>query len=157
MLNQCTFQGRLVADPELRYTGNSVPICSFSIAVEQSRKNSNNETVTDFIPIVAWRSTAEFISKYFNKGKMILVSGSMRQRRYEKNGEKRTILECVVDTVNFCDSKRDDGGTSSSSYGGGSGYSTYATPAPGGGESLASSSTTGDFAAIEDEDAQLPF
>lgn len=155
MLNQCTFQGRLVADPELRYTGSNVPVCSFSIAIEQNRKNSNNETVTDFIPVVAWRSTAEFISKYFKKGKMILVSGSMRQRKYEKNGEKRTILECVVDTVNFCDSKREDSGTGSSSYGGEGSYSPYVSP--GGGDSLASSSTSSDIAASGDEDAQLPF
>ncbi|HOA34316.1 MAG TPA: single-stranded DNA-binding protein [Clostridiales bacterium] len=106
MLNNVTLMGRLVADPELRTTPNGISVTSFVIAVDRSYARTNEERKTDFIDLVAWRSTAEFITKYFKKGSMIAVKGSLQTRLYEdKNGNKRKAVEVVVDNAYFCGSK----------------------------------------------------
>ena len=106
MLNNVTLMGRLVADPELRTTHNGISVTSFAIAVDRGYAKSNEERQTDFIDLVAWRQTAEFITKYFKKGSMIAVEGSIQTRTYEdKNGNKRKAVEVVVNNVHFCGSK----------------------------------------------------
>ena len=169
MLNHIVLMGRLTRDPELRRTGSGIAVASFSIAVDRdfgSRENGERET--DFIDIVAWRQTAEFVSKYFTKGRMAVVSGRLQIRNWnDKDGNKRRSAEVVADNVYFGDSKRDgeSGGYSNSNYSGG-GYSAgnsygsdsynapinpanyNAAPAP--------AAPASDFAMLED-DGQLPF
>ncbi len=109
MLNVAILMGRLTADPELRTTGSGISVASFSVAVDRSYR-SGEERQTDFINVVAWRQTAEFVSRYFKKGSMIAVRGRIQQRNYEdKNGNKRTAFEVVADEVNFCGSKSETG------------------------------------------------
>lgn len=104
MLNKVILMGRLVSDPELRQTPNGVSVCAFRIAVD--RNYSGKEKQADFIDIVAWRQSAEFVSKYFAKGKMIIVEGSIQTRKYEdKNGNKRTAVEVVAENVQFGEPK----------------------------------------------------
>lgn len=106
MLNHITLAGRLVADPELRRTQSGIAVASFNLAVDQDYKAQNGERGVDFIPIVAWRSTAEFAEKYFEKGQMAIVSGRLSTRRYEdKNGNKRTAYEVVASNIYFAGSK----------------------------------------------------
>lgn len=106
MLNHITLAGRLTADPELRRTQSGIAVASFNLAVDQDYKNQNGERGVDFIPIVAWRNTAEFAEKYFEKGQMAIVSGRLTSRRYEdKNGNKRTAYEVVSDHIYFAGSK----------------------------------------------------
>lgn len=103
MLNKVCLQGRLTADPELRHTANNVPVCSFRIAVERGYARQGEERQADFISVVAWRNTAEFVCRYFTKGKLILVDGSIQTRRYEdKQGGVHTAVEVLSDGVNFC-------------------------------------------------------
>jgi single-strand DNA-binding protein len=98
--------GRLTADPELRTTNNGTSVTSFTVAVDRSFVRSGEERQTDFINIVAWRQSAEFVSRYFHKGSMIAVQGSIQTRNYEdKNGNRRTAVEIVADRVSFCGSK----------------------------------------------------
>ena len=107
MFNLVVLTGRLTADPELKTTPNGVSVTSFSIAVSR-RYRAGEETQADFINIVAWRQTAEFITKYFKKGTMIGIEGSIQTRRYEdKNGNTRTAFEVVANNVQFVESKRD--------------------------------------------------
>lgn len=109
MLNQINIAGRLCADPELRRTGNNIPVASFRIACEQDYKPEGGERETDFISCVAWRSTAEFVSRYFSKGKMAIVSGRLQIRPYtDKEGNKRTAAEVVADRIYFGESRRDE-------------------------------------------------
>lgn len=113
MLNIVILMGRLTADPELKTTNSGNTVTSFAVAVERSfAKDGNRET--DFINVVAWRSTAEFICKYFRKGQMIAINGSLQQRNYEdRDGNKRTAYEVVAQQVSFCVGKQDkpsDGG-----------------------------------------------
>lgn len=111
MLNVAVIMGRLVADPELRHTPNDISVCSFRVAVDRSYSNKSGERQADFIDVVAWRSTAEFVCRYFTKGQMIAVNGSIQTRSYEdKQGNKRTAVEIVADNVSFCGSKRESGG-----------------------------------------------
>ena len=107
MLNKAILMGRLTRDPELKYTASgNVPVVSFSIAVDRNYIG-NGERVTDFIDIVAWRGTAEFVSKWFSKGQMIVVVGSIQTRRWQdKNGNNRTSVEVVADEVQFGESKK---------------------------------------------------
>ena len=106
MLNSVTLMGRLVADPELKTTQNGTSVVSFRLAVERNYAPQGQEWQADFIPCVAWRQTAEFIGKYFTKGRMIAVEGSLQSRNYEdKNGQKRTAIEVIVDQAYFADSK----------------------------------------------------
>ena len=106
MLNCAVIMGRLTADPELRTTTNGISVTSFSVAVDRSYQKAGAERQTDFINVVAWRQTAEFVSRYFHKGSMIAVQGSIQTRNYEdRNGNKRTAVEIVADNVSFCGSK----------------------------------------------------
>jgi single-strand DNA-binding protein len=140
--------GRLVADPELRTTTSGISVTSFRIAVDRSFVRQGEERQADFIDIVAWRQTADFVCRYFRKGSMIAVQGSIQTRAYEdKQGNKRTAVEVVADNVSFCGSKSDNGGNA-----------TNNTPAP-------SNTTPGnfgggfsnDFESIDDDDAPLPW
>lgn len=164
MLNHIVLMGRLTRDPELRYTGSNVPVASFSIAVDRDfGRGENGEKQTDFINVSAWRQTGEFVSKYFTKGSMIVVSGRLQIRDYtDRDGNRRTAAEVVADNVYFGESKRGSEGASSynSSYGNSnSGYTGNPAPAPsyGGGYSAPAAAPASDFAMLEDDDAQLPF
>lgn len=113
MLNCAIIMGRLTADPELRTTGNGTSVTSFSVAVDRSFVRAGEERQTDFINVVAWRQTAEFVTRYFHKGSMIAVQGSIQTRNYEdKNGNKRTAVEIVANNVSFCGSKAESGTSS---------------------------------------------
>ena len=153
MLNHITIMGRLTRDPELRRTGSGVAVTSFTLAVDRDfGKNEQGERETDFIDCVAWRQTGEFVSKYFTKGRMAVVSGRLQIRGWtDKDGNKRRSAEVVADNVYFGDSKRD--GDSGSSFGG----NAYGAPASGFGGYSAPSAPASDFAMLDDEDAQLPF
>ena len=153
MLNHITLMGRLTRDPELRRTGSGVAVASFSIAVDRDfGGRDGGEKKTDFIDCVAWRQTGEFISKYFTKGRMIVVDGRLEMRDWtDKEGNKRRSAEVIVANAYFGDSKRDgDGGAS---YSG----SSFSAPVGGFGGYSAPSSSASDFAMLEDDDAQLPF
>ena len=109
MLNKIVIMGRLTRDPELRRTGSGTAVTSFSLAVDRDFKSQSGEKETDFIDIVAWRSTAEFVSKYFTKGRMAVVEGRLQIRDWtDKAGNKRTTAEVVADNVYFADSKRSE-------------------------------------------------
>ena len=102
MLNCAVIMGRLVADPELRTTPNGISVTSFCVAVDRSFVKAGEERKADFINVVAWRQTADFVTRYFHKGSMIAVQGSIQTRSYEdKNGNKRTAVEIVADNVSF--------------------------------------------------------
>lgn len=113
MLNSVCIMGRLTRDPELRYTQSGAAVCSFSLAVERDYKNSNNEKETDFFDVTAWRNTAEYIAKYFKKGRMCIVMGRLQADTYEKNGEQRKVVKIIADSCYFGDSKPKDGADSS--------------------------------------------
>ena len=156
MLNHITLMGRLTRDPELRRTGSGIAVASFTLAVDRDfSPKDGGERETDFIDCVAWRQTGEFVSKYFTKGRMAVVSGRLQIRGWtDKDGNKRRSAEVVADNVYFGDSKRDSEPGSSSSYGGG--YN--AAPAGGAyGNYAAPSAPASDFAMLDDDDAQLPF
>lgn len=105
MLNHIVIMGRLTRDPELRYTGTGVPVASFTVAVERDFSNGGKKE-TDFINCVAWRQTGEFVSKHFEKGSMISVSGRLQTREWEdRDGNKRTSAEIVADQAYFCGGK----------------------------------------------------
>ena len=158
MLNHITIMGRLTRDPELRRTGSGVAVASFTLAVDRDfGKNESGERETDFIDCVAWRQTGEFVSKYFAKGRMAVVSGRLQIRSWtDKEGNKRRTAEVVADNVYFGDSKRDDQGGSSYS---GNSYGNYgsAPAAPAYGGYSAPIAPASDFAMLSDDDAQLPF
>lgn len=108
MLNHITIMGRLTRDPELRRTGSGIPVASFTVAVDRDFGGSDGEKKTDFIDCVAWRQTGEFVSKYFSKGRMIVVSGSLQLRDWtDKEGNKRRSAEVVADHCYFGDSKKE--------------------------------------------------
>ena len=163
MLNHITIMGRLTRDPELRRTGSGVAVASFSVAVDRDfGKNENGEKETDFIDCVAWRQTGEFVSKYFTKGSMIVVSGRLQIRGWtDKDGNKRRTAEVVADNVYFVESRRgNEGGSYNNSGFGGNSYggNTYSAPAaPSYGSYSAPAAPASDFAMLDDDDAQLPF
>lgn len=109
MLNSIQLMGRLTADPELHQTQSGIAAVSFRLAIDRDYLDKETNTrPTDFIPCIAWRGTAEFIQKYFQKGQMVVVTGSLQSRNYEdKQGQKRTAYEVVVDTAHFCGSKQE--------------------------------------------------
>ena len=145
MLNRITIMGRLVKDPELRRTQSGVAVTSFRMAVDRDFKSQDGSKQADFFDVVAWRNTAEFVSKYFAKGRMAVVEGRLQSRDWtDKDGNKRVAIEIVADNIYFGDSKRD------SASGG-----DYSAPAYGGAESY-SAPAAGGFAEIE-EDGELPF
>lgn len=147
MLNKIFIMGRLTRDPELRRTQNGTPVVSFALAVDRDYKNADGTKETDFIEVVAWRTTAEFVSKYFAKGRMAVVEGRLQIRDWQdKDGNKRRSAEVIADNVYFGDSKKDGG-----DYGG--------TPAGGckaAGKAADVEPDAGDFAEVEDEE-DLPF
>ena len=166
MLNHIVIMGRLVRDPELRRTGSGVAVASFRVAVDRDFvPKDGGERKADFIDCVAWKQTGEFVSKYFTKGRMIVVDGRLEMRDWtDKDGNKRTSAEIVVANAYFGDSKRDgDSGNSSyggNAYGGNNSYggNAYSAPAPSyGGYTAPASAPASDFAMLEDDDAQLPF
>lgn len=113
MLNRIIVMGRMTRDPELRRTGSGTAVTSFSLAVDRDFKPQSGEKETDFIDVVAWRNTAEFVSKYFSKGRMAVVEGRLQLRDWtDKEGNKRRTAEIVADSVYFGDSKRDGGDNS---------------------------------------------
>lgn len=140
MLNHIVIMGRLVRDPELRRTGNGTAVTSFTVAVDRDfGKSENGEKETDFIECVAWRQTGEFVSKYFTKGRMAVVSGRLQIRSWtDKDGNKRRTAEVLVDNVYFGDSKNSSTADNSNP--------TYSDPAP-----------ASDFAMLDGDDTQLPF
>ena len=140
MLNHITIMGRLTRDPELRRTGSGIAVASFTVAVDRDfADKQSGEKETDFIDCVAWRQTGEFVSKYFTKGRMSVVSGRLQIRSWtDKDGNKRRTAEIVADNVYFGDSKNDSGTQNS-------GYTGFVK------------ADNSDFAPVEDDDAQLPF
>ena len=133
MLNHITIMGRLTNDPELRRTGSGVAVTSFTLAVDRDFKEKNGEKETDFIDVVAWRQTGEFVSKHFSKGRMAVVSGRLQIRSWtDKDGNKRRTAEVIADNVYFGDSKKE-------------------------GETPAVNAPASDFVMLTDDDAQLPF
>ena len=145
MLNKVFLQGRLVADPELRHTQQGTPVASYRLAVDRDYKSKDsNAQNADFVNVVSWRNTAEFVSRYFTKGRMMLVEGRLQMRDYtDRDGNRRVAAEVVTDNVYFCDSRKDESGASS---GGGYGPpSSSGVPSDGG------------FAELSDNDGELPF
>ncbi len=158
MLNHIVIMGRLTRDPELRRTGSGIAVASFTVAVDRDfGGRDGGEKETDFIDCVAWRQTGEFVSKYFTKGSMIVVSGRLQIRSWtDKDGNKRRTAEVVADNCYFGESKRNS--ESNSSYGGNTyGGNSYSAPAPSYGGYSAPAAPASDFAMLEDDDAQLPF
>ena len=168
MLNHIVIMGRLTRDPELRRTSSGIAVASFTLAVDRdfgSREGGERET--DFIDCVAWRQTGEFVSKYFAKGRMAVVSGRLQIRNWtDKEGNKRRTAEVVADNVYFGDSKRDDQGSNASyggntyggnSYGNSYGGNSYGNSGSNYGGYSAPAAPASDFAMLEDDDAQLPF
>ena len=151
MLNHIVLMGRLTRDPELRYTGSNVPVASFRIAVDRDfGRGENGERQTDFIDVVAWRQTGEFVSKYFTKGSMAVVSGRLQMRDWtDRDGNKRTSAEVVADNVYFGDSRRRDEADAGRS----------AQSAPGRSDSFSrpQSAPAQTFTDFTDDDGELPF
>ena len=117
MLNVVALMGRLVADPELRHTPQGVSVTTFTIAVDRSFVRQGEQRQADFIDIVCWRSSAEFVCKYFQKGSLIAVNGSIQTRTYQdKNGNNRKAVEIVAENVHFAGSKSSSGTAGSGSY-----------------------------------------
>ena len=164
MLNHITIMGRLTRDPELRRTGRGTAVAGFTLAVDRDYSGKdNNEKETDFIDCVAWRHTGEFVSKYFTKGRMAVVSGRLQIRSYtDEEGIKRRVAEVVAENVYFGDSKKEDsGGNAQGGYNNqgaynptGGGYSAPQYSAP---EYPAYPDPASDYAMLDDDDAQLPF
>lgn len=140
MLNHIVIMGRLTKEPELRRTGSGVAVTSFTLAVDRDfGKTENGEKEVDFIDCVAWRQTGEFVSKYFSKGRMAVVSGRLQIRTWtDKDGNKRRTAEILADSVYFGDSK--NSGTADNTP------STYSAP-----------ETASDFEMLDDDDPKLPF
>lgn len=138
MLNRVNIMGRLTRDPELRRTGNGTAVTSFSIAVERDITPKGQEKEPDYFDCVAWRNTAEFIAKYFDKGRMIAIDGKLQTRSWtDKDSNKRKAVEILVDSAYFGDSKPQGVGSQGGSYGHTESYA--------------------DFAVLEPEDAEMPF
>ena len=147
MLNHITLMGRMTRDPEMRYTPQNTPVVSFSLAVERDYQPGGAEKQTDFIDCVAWRKTAEFVSKYFQKGSMAVVSGRLQIRDWtDREGGKRRSAEVVVDNMYFGESKRREGGDM---RGEPRHASSYDAPSPSMGASA--------FSELGDDDGELPF
>ena len=152
MLNHIVIMGRLTRDPELRYTQSQTPVASFTLAVDRDfGGRDGGEKQTDFIDCVAWRSTAEFVSKYFQKGSMAVVSGRLQIRDWtDREGGKRRSAEVVVDNIYFGESRRRDS-SEGSSYDSRSSYSSYEAPRS------ASPAPSSPFSDLDDGDGELPF
>ena len=148
-MNVICLMGRLTADPELRHTSNQIAVTSFTVAVDRRFVSQGQERQTDFINCVAWRQTAEFITRYFHKGNRIAVNGSLQARPFtDKEGNKRTSYEVVVDNAHFCESKNGGG---NAVPGGESQVPAWNEPA-----TAFSTASAGDFEEIAGDD-DLPF
>lgn len=132
MLNCAVIMGRLTADPELRQTPSGVSVVRFTVAVDRGYVKQGEERQTDFINVVAWRQTAEFVSKYFSKGSMIAVQGTIQTGSYEKDGVRHYTFEISADNVSFCGSKTNNTTTTENA-------------------------TQGEFKPVVDNDDDLPF
>jgi single-strand DNA-binding protein len=154
MLNHIVIMGRLTRDPELRRTGSGVAVASFSLAVDRDYAAQGAEKETDFIDVVAWRGTAEFVSKYFTKGRMAVVTGRLQIRNWtDKENNKRRSAEVIADNVYFGDSKRDSaagGFDQTPSYPSAPRAAAPASPA-------APAAPASDFSVLEGDDSELPF
>ena len=157
MLNHITIMGRLTRDPEIRYTQSQTPVTSFTLAVDRDfGGRDGGEKQTDFIDCVAWRQTAEFVSKYFTKGRMAVVSGRLQIRDWtDREGGKRRSAEVVVDNVYFGDSRRDN--NDSGNYGGNSYGSSYGDSSRSYSAPASSAPSANTFAELDDGDGELPF
>ncbi len=162
MLNHIVIMGRLARDPELRHTQSGTPVATFRLAVDRDFKDKNTgERATDWIDVVAWRGTGEFVSRYFAKGRMAVVEGRLQMRDWtDKDGNRRTSAEVVADNVYFGDSRRD--GDDRGGYGdrgpsyGGSGYGSSRPAAPAADYGVPSGGDQ--FAELaDDDDGDLPF
>ena len=143
MLNHITIMGRITRDIELRRTPSGVAVASFTLAVDRDFKEKNGEKETDFIDCVAWKNTAEFVDKYFGKGRVAVVSGRLQIRNWtDKDGNKRRTAEVIADNVYFGDSKKEE---------------QEDRPYIGGGRRANDAEMAGDFAMLTDADAELPF
>ena len=152
MLNHITIMGRLTRDPELRYTQSQTPVASFTLAVDRDfGSRDGGEKQTDFIDCVAWRQTAEFVSKYFQKGSMAVVSGRLQIRDWtDREGGKRRSAEVVIDNIYFGESRRRES-SEGNSYDSRSSYSSYEAPRS------ASPAPSSPFSDLDDGDGELPF
>ena len=141
MLNKIIIMGRLTRDPELRRTGSGTAVTSFSLACDRDFKSQSGEKETDFIEVVAWKNTAEFVSKYFSKGRMAVVEGRLQIRDWtDKSGNKRTTAEVVADNVYFADSKRSESNENQKEN-----------------FNALSGRLSDDFVPISEEDGEIPF
>ena len=141
MLNKIIIMGRLTRDPELRRTGSGTSVTSFSLACDRDFKSQSGEKETDFIEVVAWKNTAEFVSKYFSKGRMAVVEGRLQIRDWtDKAGNKRTTAEVVADNVYFADSKRSESNENQKEN-----------------FNALSGRLSDDFVPISEEDGEIPF
>lgn len=145
MLNRCVLMGRLVADAELKRTASDISVTSFTIAVDRGYVRPGEERQADFIDCVAWRQTAEFISKWFSKGSMIAIEGKLQTRMWEdKQGNKRKSVEVVIDNAFFAESKK--------SSQGGQSMTSNSAPAP-----FSMDAGGNQFSELEIDDGELPF
>ena len=141
MLNKIIIMGRLTRDPELRRTGSGTAVTSFSLACDRDFKSQSGEKETDFIEVVAWKNTAEFVSEYFSKGRMAVVEGRLQIRDWtDKAGNKRTTAEVVADNVYFADSKRSESNENQKEN-----------------FNALSGRLSDDFVPISEEDGEIPF
>ena len=141
MLNKIIIMGRLTRDPELRRTGSGTAVTSFSLACDRDFKSQSGDKETDFIEVVAWKNTAEFVSKYFSKGRMALVDGRLQIRDWtDKAGNKRTTAEVVAENVYFADSKRSESNDNQKEN-----------------FNALSGRVSDDFVPISEEDGEIPF
>lgn len=147
MLNKVILMGRLTRDPELRHTQNNTPVCAFCLAVARDRKDQNGEVQTDFIDCVAWGKLGEFVAKWFSKGVMAIVVGRLQSRKWQdKDGNNRTAIEVNCAEVTFGETKkaREQAGT-------------YAPPTNAPDVGYAIPDDASDFAALLDDDRDVPF
>ena len=160
MLNKAILMGRITRDPELKYTQNNLPVVQFTVAVERNRAAQGQEKQTDFINIVAWRKTAEFVSQWFTKGMMIIVEGAIQSRSWQdKDGHNRTTIEVVASAVQFGETKKSR--ESNTGYQGGypGAYSPAPQQAPASRPAPSFDMPAGDsdFSEISDDDGEIPF
>lgn len=150
-MNKAILVGRLVKDPEVKTTSNQVSVCSFTIAVDRRFKNANGERQADFINCVAWRSQADFLGRYFQKGSRVGLVGSIQSRSYEDaNGKRVYVTEVVVDEIEFVESKRDSG--SNANY-----NAPVQSSQPASQNAVKETSESSDFFPAMDDDTSLPF
>ena len=164
MLNHIVIMGRLTRDPELRRTQSGVAVTTITVAVDRDyQSRESQEKQTDFIDVVAWRQTAEFVSKYFSRGKMIVVEGSLQSRKWQdRDGNNRTSWEIIADNVYFGESRRDSDSGRSDNYGSNysNSYSSNSQSSYGGGYDAGRSAAPANantFVELDDGDGELPF